>query len=182
MRLSQLHKSGILSVTVSLSRRLRWAHCLLFWGQGHSAEIISMGFSTDGRLMITGSFDHTVSVWDTHSGKWVHLHLQSPSHDVKCACFFSRTISSLWDYTELMDYELEILSLRILSCIVMTVFTLYRRIHTLIGHRAEISSAQFNYDCSVIATGSMDKTCKLWDVASGMWWRHLFPSGLCIPI
>ena len=43
----------------------------------------------------------------------------------------------------------------------------FRRIHTLIGHRAEVSSAQFNYDCSVIASGSMDKTCKLWDVASG---------------
>jgi len=41
--------------------------------------------------------------------------------------------------------------------------------HTLIGHRAEISSAQFNWDCSLIATGSMDKTVKLWDTASG---RH----------
>jgi len=40
--------------------------------------------------------------------------------------------------------------------------------HTLIGHRAEISSAQFNWDCSLIATGSMDKTVKLWDTASGL--------------
>ena len=42
-----------------------------------------------------------------------------------------------------------------------------RKIHTLIGHRGEISSAQFNYDCSLIATGSMDKTCKIWDTGSG---------------
>ena len=42
-----------------------------------------------------------------------------------------------------------------------------RRIHSLIGHRAEISSAQFNWDCSTIVTGSMDKTCKLWDASSG---------------
>jgi len=42
-----------------------------------------------------------------------------------------------------------------------------RKMHTLIGHRAEISSAQFNWDCSLIATGSMDKTVKLWDTASG---------------
>jgi len=43
-----------------------------------------------------------------------------------------------------------------------------RKMHTLIGHRAEISSAQFNWDCSLIATGSMDKTVKLWDTASGV--------------
>jgi dynein assembly factor with WDR repeat domains 1 len=41
------------------------------------------------------------------------------------------------------------------------------KIHTLIGHTAEVSSAQFNWDCSRIVTGSMDKTCKLWDTLSG---------------
>lgn len=34
-----------------------------------------------------------------------------------------------------------------------------RRMHTLIGHRAEISSVQFNWDCALIVSGSMDKTC-----------------------
>ena len=43
-----------------------------------------------------------------------------------------------------------------------------RRVQSLVGHKAEISSAQFNWDCSLIATGSMDKTCKLWDVGSGV--------------
>ena len=42
-----------------------------------------------------------------------------------------------------------------------------RKIHSLIGHTAEVSSAQFNWDCSRIVTGSMDKTCKLWDTLSG---------------
>lgn len=46
-------------------------------------------------------------------------------------------------------------------------FFFFRRIHSLIGHKAEISSAQFNWDCSLIATGSMDKTCKIWDPPSG---------------
>lgn len=36
----------------------------------------------------------------------------------------------------------------------------------MIGHRAEISNALFNYDGSLIATGSMDQTCKLWDPRS----------------
>nr|XP_034377566.1 dynein assembly factor with WDR repeat domains 1 isoform X3 [Arvicanthis niloticus] len=43
----------------------------------------------------------------------------------------------------------------------------YGKVHTLIGHCAEISSALFNWDCSLILTGSMDKTCMLWDATSG---------------
>jgi dynein assembly factor with WDR repeat domains 1 len=42
-----------------------------------------------------------------------------------------------------------------------------RRKFTLIGHRAEISTAQFNYDGSLIATASMDQTAKLWDSRTG---------------
>ena len=49
----------------------------------------------------------------------------------------------------------------------MPQFLFCRRIHTLIGHKAEISSAQFNWDCSLIATGSMDKTCKIWETNKG---------------
>ena len=44
---------------------------------------------------------------------------------------------------------------------------LCRRKFTLIGHRAEISNAQFNYDSSLIATASMDQTAKLWDSRTG---------------
>lgn len=34
-------------------------------------------------------------------------------------------------------------------------FLICRRLHTLIGHRAEISNAMFNFDCSLIVSGSM---------------------------
>ncbi|XP_040838728.1 dynein assembly factor with WDR repeat domains 1 isoform X2 [Ochotona curzoniae] len=43
----------------------------------------------------------------------------------------------------------------------------YGKVYTLIGHCAEISSALFNWDCSLILTGSMDKTCMLWDATNG---------------
>uniref|UniRef100_A0A8D1EEP9 Dynein assembly factor with WD repeats 1 n=1 Tax=Sus scrofa TaxID=9823 RepID=A0A8D1EEP9_PIG len=42
----------------------------------------------------------------------------------------------------------------------------YGKLYTLIGHCAEISSALFNWDCSLILTGSMDKTCMLWDATN----------------
>ena len=42
---------------------------VLLFSQGHSAEIISLSFNSTGTQLITGSFDHTVSVWDINSGK-----------------------------------------------------------------------------------------------------------------
>lgn len=56
--------------------------------QGHSAEIISLSFNSTGTQLITGSFDHTVMVWDVNSGKWVLVLtriLALPSHTV---CLF----------------------------------------------------------------------------------------------
>ncbi|XP_048200108.1 dynein assembly factor with WDR repeat domains 1 isoform X4 [Perognathus longimembris pacificus] len=43
----------------------------------------------------------------------------------------------------------------------------YGKMYTLIGHSAEISSAMFNWDSSLILTGSVDKTCMLWDATNG---------------
>ena len=39
---------------------------------GHTAEIVSLNFTTDGTKIITGSFDHTVKVWDVRSGSCIH--------------------------------------------------------------------------------------------------------------
>jgi WD40 repeat protein len=42
-----------------------------------------------------------------------------------------------------------------------------RCIHTLSGHRGEVSSTQFNYAGNLCVSGSIDRTCRLWDVGSG---------------
>lgn len=34
----------------------------------------------------------------------------------------------------------------------------------LIGHRAELSNCLYNFDCSLVASSSMDKTAKVWDM------------------
>ena len=40
--------------------------------QGHSAEVICVHFNSVGDMLITGSFDNTVSVWDPASGRRLH--------------------------------------------------------------------------------------------------------------
>jgi dynein assembly factor with WDR repeat domains 1 len=42
-----------------------------------------------------------------------------------------------------------------------------RCIHTLAGHHGEISSTQFSYTGELCISGSIDRTCKIWDVATG---------------
>ena len=37
--------------------------------QGHSAEVICLSFNSVGESLLTGSFDHTVSIWDVATGK-----------------------------------------------------------------------------------------------------------------
>lgn len=83
-------------------------------------------------MVLTGSFDNTVTVWATTDGKCVFLHVVVHGLVVEFCTLF-----------------------------------LLRRLYTLIGHRGEISNAVFNYSGSLIATASMDHTCKLWDASSG---------------
>ena len=44
---------------------------LVAW-QGHTAEIVSLNFNTAGDTIITGSFDHTIKVWDLKGGGCVN--------------------------------------------------------------------------------------------------------------
>ena len=40
-------------------------------------------------------------------------------------------------------------------------------ITTLIGHRAEISNAQFDFTGTRLVSSSIDSTAKVWEVSSG---------------
>ena len=40
--------------------------------EGHSAEIVSLNFNTDGDRLLTGSFDNTAKIWDTSTGECLH--------------------------------------------------------------------------------------------------------------
>src|SRR5579872_6996770 len=37
--------------------------------KGHAESVYSVAYSPDGRYVVTGSFDHTLKVWEAASGK-----------------------------------------------------------------------------------------------------------------
>ena len=56
--------------------------------EGHFAQIVSVNFSSDGRQVVTGSFDHTARIWDTSSGHET-FRFEGHSAEVESATFSS---------------------------------------------------------------------------------------------
>lgn len=63
--------SGHEVATLAVSMSFDYYDCdpLLLIKQGHSAEVICLSFNSVGESLLTGSFDHTVSIWDVATGK-----------------------------------------------------------------------------------------------------------------
>jgi WD40 repeat protein len=59
--------------------------------EGHEDLVISLEFSCDTRLILSGSFDNTVRIWDMQTRKHKLLSITAPS-DVR----FSSTYHGVW--------------------------------------------------------------------------------------
>uniref|UniRef100_A0A674C646 Uncharacterized protein n=1 Tax=Salmo trutta TaxID=8032 RepID=A0A674C646_SALTR len=98
---------------------------------GHSAEIISLSFNTVGDQLVTGSFDHTVSLWDVPSGR----SQRGDQHSRVILSSRADRMARLWDVQS--GVYLQVLE----------------------GHTDEIFSYAFNYEGDTI-TASKDNTCR----------------------
>jgi WD40 repeat protein/serine/threonine protein kinase len=140
----------------------RQAHLDLKTLRGHLAPVIAVGFSSDGRRAVTGSFDTTARVWDTEQGTQLRI-LRGHSREVRAACFApdgQHVLTASADKTaRLWETATGKESLR------------------LVGHDGWLTSAAFSPDGRFIATGSYDRTARLWDAETGQWLRTLEHTG-----
>ncbi|XP_033085861.1 dynein assembly factor with WDR repeat domains 1 isoform X4 [Trachypithecus francoisi] len=161
---------------------------------GHSGEVISLSFNTSGDRIITGSFDHTVVVWDADTGRKVHIlighcaEISSALFNWDCSLILTGSMDKtcmLWNATNgkcvatLTGHDDEILD----SCFDYTgkliatasadgtarIFSAATRkcIAKLEGHEGEISKISFNPQGNRLLTGSSDKTARIWDAQTG---------------
>jgi WD40 repeat protein len=122
--------------------------------QGHTAPVSSVDFSADGRLLVSGSWDKTVRVWDVASGAQQAL-LEGHTGQVESVAFGpdGRAVVSggfdtsvrIWDVAQGKERQM------------------------LEGHQNVVTTVAFSPDGRFAASGSRfnDQLVVLWDAASG---------------
>ena len=177
--------------------------------KGHSDIVSTITFSQDGKLLASGSFDHTIRIWDTSSGA-LQLILEDHSDTIRSMTFspggkqiisesYNHEIKT-WDIISgalqqtlgygaydasaiaVLSDETELslaLSLKDHTIQIRYLNSGHMRL-TLAGHSQYISSVAFSPDGKQLASGSNDKTVKLWNPFTGALKHILGPHGKAI--
>jgi WD40 repeat protein len=121
--------------------------------EGHTGDVYSVAFSSDGSRIVSGSKDCTVRIWDAVSDMVLYT-LEGHTDWVRSVAFSSEglhIVSGSDDRT-----------VRIWDAISGVVQ------HTLKGHTDWVRSVAFSSNGSRIVSGSRDCTVRIWDAVSGV--------------
>ncbi|GAN03683.1 E3 ubiquitin ligase complex SCF subunit sconB [Mucor ambiguus] len=123
-------------------------HTLLTLQGGHTDGVMCVQFDEILKIVVTGSFDKTVCVWDLDTGA-LRQTLRGHSRCVRALQFDDAKL-----VTGAMDNTLKIWNYQTGQCI-----------RTLEGHTGGVLSLHF--DSRILASGSTDHTIRLWNFQVG---------------
>ena len=133
---------------ISISREFR----------GHTSFINCLAISPDGEILVSGSADNSIRLWNFATGKalktltghasYVNAIAITPDGKTLVSGSADTTIK-LWDLIS------------------------GKEIRTLRGHQGYVNALDISPDGEILASVSADKTIKLWDLATGITMRTL---------
>jgi energy-coupling factor transporter ATP-binding protein EcfA2 len=118
---------------------------------GHVNNVLSIAWNDDGQKIVSGSYDHSVKVWDANSGELLlTCHARcGPVNSVAWNPDCNKIASGCYDGT-----------VKIWDALTGDL------LHTLSGHSNSVASIAWKADYLVIS-GSADGTVRLWDPIAG---------------
>jgi WD40 repeat protein len=128
---------------------------------GHTDWVWSVAFSPDGRLLASGSWDTTIKLWEVASGSEVRSLTGHPGFGVNSVAFSPNgrlLASGSCRATNSFGYCIQ-------GEIKLWDVASGREVRTLSGHDSWVLSVAFSPDGRLLASGSWDKTIKLWDIS-----------------
>ncbi|MBW4575480.1 MAG: protein kinase [Aphanothece sp. CMT-3BRIN-NPC111] len=119
---------------------------------GHSNLVSSVAISPDGQTLASGSWDHTIKIWNLSTGK-VKSTLTGHSNLVSSVAISpdGQTLASGG-----FDHTIKIWNL-----------STGKVKSTLTGHSDLVNSVAISSDGQTLASGSNDKTIKIWNLSTG---------------
>jgi hypothetical protein len=126
--------------------------------EGHDKPVRCVAFSPNGELVLSGSEDNAIRVWDVANGESRKV-LRGHGSAVR-SCAFSPNGQSVLSGSE--DQSVRVWNI--------AGYQETRVLHAkvLSGHADAVLSARFSRDGRQIITASRDRTAALWDATSGM--------------
>ncbi|VDB96523.1 unnamed protein product [Peniophora sp. CBMAI 1063] len=121
---------------------------------GHTGVIRDLAFSSDGKRIVSGSYDHTIRIWDAKSGQMLGKPLEGHTDAIETVAFSpddKRIISGADDTTiRIWDVDSGLMEGKPLE-----------------GHRDPVISVAFTSDGKRIMSGANDKKVRIWDAETG---------------
>jgi len=119
---------------------------------GHTGKVNSVVFSPDGKLILSGSEDSTMRLWEAATGKERQIFRGDASN------VFSVALSPDGRYAALGGRDTTVRLWDVASG---------RELKSFNGHAGSVHSVAFSPDGRQLVSASWDKTVRLWDVKTG---------------